>query len=97
MSKSILVMDTPKSCEECDIRTTDDYADWCPHKKAKTHIYDYIQNNTKPDWCPLKPVPDRINLRQYVDNTACNLDNIVAYQYAQGWNGFRDKILEEKE
>ena len=89
-------MDTPKSCAECDIIATDDYADWCPYKKAKTNIYDYIQNNTRPNWCPLKLVPDRMDLNQYVNNTSCGLDNIVAYQYAQGWNSFRDEILKGK-
>ena len=102
-------MDTPKSCAECDIVeiTTKNNTDYYRCSKVYKLEHDYVLKiigkvtddiPERPDWCPLKPVPDRINLRQYVDNTACNLDSIVAYQYAQGWNSCIDKVLEgEKE
>ena len=44
--------------------------------------------------CPLSPIPERINLRQYTDNTALNLGGIMAYQYAQGWNDCIEEIKE---
>ena len=55
MSKSALVIDTPKNCRECNLKFTDEYSDYCPCKKAD--VYDYVQNNTKPDWCPLTSLP----------------------------------------
>ena len=101
----MIIIDTPNSCVTCPLSHYN--AMYSEHQCQGKDYYETINDfdwqrkqvggkDLKPDWCPLKPVPDRINLRQYVDNTACNLDNIVAYQYAQGWNGFRDKILEEK-
>lgn len=94
MSKSMLIIDTPESCKTCDIKFTDDYADWCPHKKAKSDVYDYIQSNSRPDWCPLSPLPEKIKLKQYVDNAARNMNSVMAYAYAQGRNDCLDEILE---
>lgn len=91
MSKSVLVIDTPKSCRECNLKFTDEYSDYCPYKKAD--VYDYVQNNTKPENCPLSPLPSSISLKQYVDNTELNMESMLAYQYAQGWNEFRNEIL----
>ena len=86
----MLIMDTPKGCDKCILG-----------KSGRCCVKDFsvcMMTNYIPDWCPLKPVPDRINLRQYVDNTSCGLDSIVAYQYAQGRNDCIDEILEgEKE
>lgn len=91
MSKSVLVTDTPESCRDCDLKFTDEYSDYCPYKK--TDVFTYVHTNTKPNWCPLSSLPSPINLRQYADNTVLNLDGMLAYQYAQGWNEFRNEIL----
>lgn len=64
MSKSVLVIDTPKSCRECNLKFTDEYSDYCPYKKAD--VYDYVQNNTKPDWCPLIPLPQKRDSSHYI-------------------------------
>jgi hypothetical protein len=95
MSKSILVIDTPESCKDCNLKFTDEYSDYCPYKKAD--VYDYVQNNTQPNWCPLTPIPERINLNQYVENGAVGLDGIVKYQYAQGWNDCLEEIINKEE
>lgn len=95
MSKSMYIMNTPKSCNECRFNYEEDWCEICILANRAT--FTYCKTDTKPDWCPLKQVPDRIDLNQYVDNTSCGLDSIVAYQYAQGWNNCIDKILEEKE
>ena len=94
MSKSILIIDTPNNCLECMLSY--DSAS-CQITGERFWKDGFNPDNQILHNCPLKPVPDRINLRQYVDNTACNLDSIVAYQYAQGWNSCIDEILEEKE
>lgn len=58
MSKSILVIDTPDCCMNCDIMFHDEQSYWCPHKDAKADVFDYIKTGTKPDWCPLKEIPE---------------------------------------
>ena len=55
MSKVIIVIDTPDGCRECPLCSEDHmtYRDYC-------RITDqYIWTLDKPDWCPLKPVPER--------------------------------------
>lgn len=50
MSKSILLMNTPNKCEECQLL-------------YHCHKYeDHINMSTKPEWCPLKPLPKKIKV-----------------------------------
>ena len=59
--KSIIVIDEPSSCKECAIRFDDEYSYWCPCVRPNPEpngIYEYFKNETKPNWCPLKPVPE---------------------------------------
>ena len=59
MSKSILVIDTPKCCRECPVCAS--YAEsafspreyWCSPMDNRD-----AEPEGKPDWCPLKPVPE---------------------------------------
>lgn len=89
MSKAILILDEmPHNCKECDIMFKGDYSDWCPSKNARTDVYDYIITNTKPDWCPLKELPEKHN----------NIRTWDEYYngYDIGWNNCIDTILQEK-
>ena len=59
MSKAILVMDMPKSCKDCRIRFSDSWSNYCPCEKTGTYYEDvdeFVQHNSKPNWCPLKEV-----------------------------------------
>ena len=86
MSKAILVIDMPKSCKECQLRFDDDWSRWCPCpvEENTTDIYDYFENSTKPDWCPLKELPEKYDIRD------------SNFEYESGYNACIDKILEEK-
>jgi hypothetical protein len=87
MSKAILVIDMPKSCKECNIQYEDEYSYWCPCNHVKentTDIYDHVINLTKPDWCPLKELPEKYDIRD------------SNFEYESGYNACIDKILEEK-
>ena len=99
MNKSVLVIDTPKNCDECRLCYHEYYISheetYCQLHKSGTFIA--VDKNTKPDWCPLSPIPERINLKQYVDNAARNIDSVLTHQYAQGWNSFREEILKGEE
>ena len=90
--KAVLVIDMPKTCMDCDLSY-----DCCCCSITSTGFYDY-EDNFDPNKdilhnCPLSSLPSPINLRQYVDNAALDMDSILAYQYAQGWNEFRNEIL----
>ena len=56
MKKAFLIIDMPDSCMDCSIMFQDEQSYWCPCKQPKhdEDVFDYIKNNTKPDWCPLK-------------------------------------------
>lgn len=81
MNKSILVVDTPENCEKCDMLSEGIY---CQAHKCD-YVYDYIAENVKPDWCPLKYLPDKEDILDCFDN------------YDRGYyvcrNAFIDEIL----
>lgn len=52
MSKSVLVINTPKKCESCMYVGT--FHDFC-----KINYRDIKDLSTKPDWCPLKPLSEK--------------------------------------
>lgn len=79
--KAVLVIDTPENCHNCPI------IDYCHNNDEKADLL------IRQDWCPLSSLPDPINLRQYTDNAALDMDGVLAYQYAQGYNDFRHEIL----
>lgn len=67
MSKSMLICDTPKNCAKCNFKENDYGSP--PSCKAmvftrenknrweeKENIEDYVRNETKSPFCPLKPV-----------------------------------------
>ena len=85
--KAILVIDMPKSCNKC---------------KLKTHRFGFTTNKMKvgckfkgdiltdvlsdrPNWCPLKPMPSKYELTTEKGN-----------RYAVGWNDCIDEILGEE-
>ena len=56
MSKSILIIDTPKSCADCKLKM----GLFCGTngKSLYYYIHDDESLNEKPDWCPLKKIED---------------------------------------
>lgn len=58
MDKAIIVINTPDGCRECPLCGEDHmtYRDYC-------RITDqYIWALDKPDWCPLKPAPKKMEV-----------------------------------
>lgn len=79
MSKSILVIDTPKACIDCPCHFSGDTGRvWCG-KEKKELLEDDIQI-FKPDWCPLQ---------DFESKEDC--DYIEAY--CNGWNDCIDELL----
>lgn len=97
MSKSIIVIDTPETCvdcifcQECGIGSRK-YA-YCYVTNGDSEndmklidcIYGYRQS--KPDWCPLKPLPEKKEYIVPIDNVESQKDIITV-----GWNACIDKI-----
>ena len=95
MSKAVLVMDMPSSCDKCPF-CFDSYGQ-CELCAATGHldkcgdmIYEeVIKNGNKPNWCPLKELPDETHNDEYMDEYCDGYDD--------GWNSLRKKILGEDE
>lgn len=72
MSKSVLVIDTPKNCYECPFGTEYcgnlEYEGCCELAECldcdtrliAEEYYDY-ESESRPDWCPLKPLPEKFD------------------------------------
>lgn len=61
MSKSILILGTPKNCRECKLEVTHEYFDFrCAKNKKITPI------SGRPDWCPLVELSQEEVLRSGV-------------------------------
>lgn len=72
MSKSVLVIDTPKSCYNCPFGT--EYYDIYIYKgncelaehlgkimTLLTEEYYGFESKSRPEWCPLKPLPKKFD------------------------------------
>lgn len=102
MSKSVLVIDTPENCYDCPFGTSYcgelEYEGLCELADCLDCVeiliteehYDY-ESKSRPDWCPLKPLPDKMKLtgvygREYFQS------NGKMPSYKIGWNDCIDAI-----
>ena len=76
--KAILVMDMPSSCEECNFHQ---YGICHAVRKCITGTPKGLKE--KPDWCPLKPMPQRANHPDWCDGG----------RYDKGYNACIDEIM----
>ena len=81
MSKSVLVINTPKYCALCVLRSG------VSHPFCRVNNRDITDLSIRPDWCPLKPLPERKEYIVPIDNVESQKDII-----AVGWNACIDKI-----
>lgn len=94
--KSILVIDTPHDCSECDLMFQDDWSYWCPHRNAQADVYENVVNYSKPTWCPLSPLPLKKDLTHYIQRgDTQSMTHLVQYIHDQGYNDCLDEILKE--
>ena len=101
MSKSVLVVDTPKNCYDCPFGTEYcgnlEYEGCCELAECldsdmrliTEEHYDY-ESESRPDWCPLKPLPEKKEHIVPIDNVESQKDII-----AVGWNACLRKITGE--
>lgn len=94
MSKSALVMETPKNCFECpfscvdgndtDIGYCEVEAMLAKEALITEEYYDY-DSEEKPDWCPLKALPEKKESDGYWRGEH-------GYGWIQDWNACIDEI-----
>lgn len=91
MAKSMLIIDMPSSCSECEFcRETGEDRHVCEQKvfngRCKRINYD-VENYMyeKPTWCPLREVPQK-KVRYFSDNAYKSL-------LKHGYNACIDEIL----
>ena len=77
MSKAVLVMDMPKRCYECPFGNDDAECD-----VVGRH---FNQKKEKPDWCPLRPMPEK-----KPEEVPIAYTHFGAYK--DGWNACIDAI-----
>lgn len=58
MSKSILIIDTPSSCENCPLCILLDKYRCTVNKRWCGDEQGYFTSSTMPTWCPLKKIED---------------------------------------
>lgn len=77
MSKSVLVLDTPKYCASCALRSG------ILHPFCRANRRDITDLSIRPDWCPLKPLPEKMTGVAQTDHW-----NSIK----EGWNDCIDEI-----
>lgn len=89
MSKAILVIDMPDSCDDCILaRFINGKLACCATESSKTRWLDDNYMNKKSEWCPLKEMP------KDDENEECYFPNEYQNGYARGWNECIRKITE---
>ena len=78
MSKSVLVLDTPKNCYDCPFGTEycgdSEYEGYCElaecldsDMRLITEEHYDCESESRPEWCPLKPLPEKDNFDDLYD------------------------------
>ena len=81
--KAILVLEMPSKCEECNFHQ---YGICHAVRKCITGTPKELKS--KPDWCPLKPIPSKKDKPTKSESVAC---------FNVGYNACIDEILGDKE
>lgn len=87
MSKGIIVLDVPKMCDQCPIRHPG-LAQCQITRRSTSHTSAGrpMDQKKRPNWCPIKPLPEKVHNEDYCDNG----------RYDKGWNECLDEIAKEE-
>lgn len=87
MSKSVLVIDTPERCIDCEIgQNYSSIIETCVFCQIAGKPALDGKAESRPDWCPLMDLPEKDN-GDYPSNT-------FDAGFAEGWNQCIDEITE---
>lgn len=87
MSKAILVMDMPENCADCPLRNSLNIDHVICHTTLKS-ISDSDYYAKRPDWCPLRELPER--KEQILKD--CTPQEALIFRENKGWNDCIDTI-----
>lgn len=83
MAKGIIVVDVPETCGDCACFQYDgQYDRYCGVNGEDLMNIDW--NGEKPDWCPLKLIPKKKEVK--------NAENMTSLGWIEGWNACIDEI-----
>lgn len=86
MKKAVLLMDVPETCLDCNLCVLDmDGSISCYYNKREI-CSNVGENNSRPEWCPLRPLPDR----KEITETYKWEDRLPSFKC--GWNWCLDEI-----
>ena len=86
MKKAVLLMDIPETCLDCNLCVLDtDGSISCYYNKREI-CSNVGENNSRPNWCPLRPLPDR----KEITETYKWEDRLPSFKC--GWNWCLDEI-----
>jgi hypothetical protein len=87
MSKSLLVMEIPKSCRGCNFASMEDWGnEYCDVQDGNVIIDKY--NETRHPQCPLKQLPSKdevLNILSVIDGHRVANDKFEEHNYEQGF------------
>lgn len=78
MDKAILLMDVPEKCIDCNLCVLDMDASLSCYYYKREICNNVGENNSRPEWCPLKELPKEDHENHYPDEWEDG--------YADGWN-----------
>lgn len=90
MSKAVLVMDMPSSCDECPLLLVGRY---CKAKEAPNVAVDSKLNKNKPDWCPLRELPEK----KVLSGDVADIQKMGKELIDIGYNACIDELLNGEE
>ena len=73
MSKSVLLMDVQDKCLDCNLCVLDMDGSLSCYYNKKEICSDVGENNNRPDWCPLKPLPEKSTIENDMTDYQCGL------------------------
>ena len=86
MKKAVLLMNVPEKCLDCNLCVLDmDGSISCYYNKREI-CSNVGENNSRPNWCPLRPSPDR----KEITETYKWEDRLPSFKC--GWNWCLDEI-----
>lgn len=86
MSKAVLVLDMPEHCIDCPCHFTEESGMVNCGVMKKELVSDDIETY-KPDWCPLRELPEKKNVEIYKSD--------IGKAFFGGWDACIDEITGE--
>ena len=90
--KSLLIIDTPRNCQECICSTIhqdfDGLRDMCRFTCLELTGENMVQN--RPQWCPLKPMPNKKEGKKEFGWNCCEYTKFTEFE--DGWNACLEEI-----